>query len=70
MPGFSGGGVTRYSPHQSLRATDGQRAVPSSRAVGGWARQTPPLRGSKKFRQLPHISAMPRLLPEPNDGQL
>jgi hypothetical protein len=35
MPGFSGGGATRYSPHQSLRATEGQRAEPSSRATGG-----------------------------------
>jgi hypothetical protein len=58
MPGFTGGGAILYSPHQSLRDTDGQVAVPSARATGGCARQTPPERGSKKFLQLAHISAM------------
>lgn len=58
MPGFTGGGATLYSPHQSLRETGGQAAVPSASATGGCARQTPPERGSKKFLQLAHISAM------------
>ncbi len=35
MPGFTGGGATLYSPHQSLRETAGHVAVPSARAIGG-----------------------------------
>jgi hypothetical protein len=61
MPGFTGGGATLYSPHQSLRETVGHCAEPSWRATGGCDRQTPPVRGSKKFLQFPHISAIERL---------